>query len=370
MKESVQSALVELERGLDAARRATKAKTGLLDPIRILPYRGMGGDGRLRLRGRVLEEEGLRAPAEGAGTLAKLRAMLRRYESDEIPGARVEARIGGRRHELVTDEEGFFELEVEGVELTSPWTDVALTLLAPLTDGQDNPVVTGRVRVPGPAAKRLVISDVDDTIVRTGATDFLKHARTVLLNDARSREAFAGVAPFYRALEAGPGGDEENPIVYVSSSPWNLYDLLETFLELHDIPLGPILLKDFGLDETKLFKTGHVDYKASAITQIADAYPDLDLILVGDSGQKDAWVFEEVVTRRPDRVVAGYLRDLDPERPAPEIQMIEERLERQGVPVRRVPHMGEAADHACEMGLIDEAQRAETKERVVARADV
>jgi phosphatidate phosphatase APP1 len=28
----------------------------------------------------------------------------------------------------------------------------------------------------------------------------------------------------------------------VSSSPWNLYDLLVEFFRLHDIPLGPLFL--------------------------------------------------------------------------------------------------------------------------------
>ena len=51
-----------------------------------------------------------------------------------------------------------------------------------------------------------------------------------------------GVAAFYRALHAGV-----NPFFYVSKSPWNLYAPLVEYLEVQGLPLGPLLLRDFGL---------------------------------------------------------------------------------------------------------------------------
>lgn len=355
-KERIQGALHAVEERVDAARRAVKAKTGLRDPVRPLPYRGWGADGALHLRGRVLEDEGIQ-DIDGDGLAGRLWKMWKRYESDEIPGAELEVRLGDRVERLETDEEGFFTVELEGVPLEAPWTELEVRLRSPLNDDQDNPPVTGCVRVAGPNAKRAIVSDIDDTIVKTGATSFLKHARTVLLNDAESREPFAGVGALYRALEAGPSGDQANPIFYVSSSPWNLYDLFESFLELHDIPLGPIFLKDFGVDEDKLLKEGHTSYKVDRILRLVDAHPSLSFLLVGDSGQRDAWVFEEVVKRREGRVEACWLRDLDPSDPDPDIEAIEARVRARGVLMRRVPHLGEAARDAFDRGWIDEPQR-------------
>jgi hypothetical protein len=71
-----------------------------------------------------------------------------------------------------------------------------------------------------------VISDIDDTIIQTGATRLWQAARSVLLGTAHTRLPFPGVAPFYRALESGPDGQAALPFFYVSSSPWNLYDVL------------------------------------------------------------------------------------------------------------------------------------------------
>lgn len=358
----LQRVVSRAETSFDSLRRRIERRLGLTDPARIQPFRGWVEDGALRLKGRVLEDEGIRAPSPDDGWLARFETMLRRFESDEIPGARVLAEIGSLRRELQTDEEGYFELVLEDAPLEPPWTEVRLTLLEPLREDQEEPTVSGWVRVVGPRATRGVISDIDDTIVHTGATNLFRHARTVLFNDARTREPFHGVGAFYRALEAGAGGDEGNPIFYVSSSPWNLFDLFERFMELHSIPLGPIFLKDFGLDERKLFKRGHVDYKAERIGAILEANPALDFVLVGDVGQKDAWVFDAVAERFEGRVAAVYLRDLDDA--DPEVELAENRLRARGVSVIRVSTLAAAADHAHEQGWIDEAQRAETHRAV------
>ena len=73
-----------------------------------------------------------------------------------------------------------------------------------------------------------MISDIDDTIVRTGATSLLMMLRVVLLSNAHTRLPFQGVAAFYGALARGASGQDSNPLFYVSSSPWNLYDVLSS----------------------------------------------------------------------------------------------------------------------------------------------
>ena len=365
MKQTFTRGLASVEKRFDRLARKLSSRWGSDDPLHILPFRGYGTHERIWLRGRVLQAESVpRLPEADAGTLENLRGMLRRYETDEIADAHVRAQIGQQTYDASTDEEGYFELVVEHPEgVESPWTEVALELLEPRV-GEQGPVrAVGRVRVPGTAARFGVISDMDDTVIETGATDALRSLRTILLNNARSREPFPGVAPFYRALAAGKGG-EDNPIFYVSSSPWNIFDLFDCFLELHDIPAGPILLKDFGVDEDKLLKSGHVEYKAERIERILRAYPDLRFILLGDSGQQDAWVFERVVEDNPGRILCAYLRDLDPGDLDPEIEKIEGGLAAAGVTMMRVEDTSDAADHACAQGFITAAGRDDVREAV------
>ena len=59
--------------------------------------------------------------------------------------------------------------------------------------------------MPAAEADFLVVSDLDDTVIRTGATSRLRMARVIFLNNHRSRMPFPGIGAFYRALQDGGG---------------------------------------------------------------------------------------------------------------------------------------------------------------------
>jgi len=95
------------------------------------------------------------------------------------------------------------------------------------------------VLVPSGAATFGVISDLDDTVIQSRITSFLHAVRTVMLGNARTRLPFPGVSAFYQALERGGDGARTNPIFYVSSSPWNIHDIIADFMDIQRIPRGP-----------------------------------------------------------------------------------------------------------------------------------
>jgi phosphatidate phosphatase APP1 len=149
-------------------------------------------------------------------------------------------------------------------------------------------------------------------VLQSEVTNFLRAARMVLLENARTRLPFAGVAAFYRALYDG-GGGARNPIFYVSSSPWNLYDVIGGFLEAEDIPAGPLLLRDWDLGPSLLRNQAH---KSAHIREILETYPGMPFILVGDSTQEDPEIYARVVAAHPARILAVYIRNVEarPER--------------------------------------------------------
>ena len=191
------------------------------------------------------------------------------------------------------------------------------------------------VRVPGPDARLGVISDIDDTIVYTGAFAFLKNWRTVVANSPEAREAFGGVADLYQALTDG----ERNPLFYVSSSPWNLFDLFERYMALNGIPLGPMLLKDFGLDETKWLTGGHDGHKTQAIERVFDTYPHLPFVLVGDSGQRDPAIYAGIAEKHPRRVAAVLIHEVKPDEHGSAVSQMVERLDALEAQGTHIPHM-------------------------------
>jgi phosphatidate phosphatase APP1 len=308
--------------------------------------------------------------------------MLHRFETDEVPHARVRARFGERWSEVTADEEGYFEVAFDVLGALAPdppagqrWREVALELLAPLPPdppgGDGGPVrATAQVLAPPAAARLGVISDVDDTILQTGATDLVRNWRTILLHSAESRIPFRGVASFYRALErGGTGAEPVNPIFYVSSSPWNLYDLLERFVEVHGLPAGPMYLRDFGLDRTKLLTGRHERHKLGAIERLFAFYPALGFILIGDSGQHDAAIYAELVRRHPGRVHAVYLRDVTASAATDqEARDLLEAVRRAGTRATFCSDLLEAAADAASQGWITAEAVEEVRREIEAAA--
>jgi phosphatidate phosphatase APP1 len=128
---------------------------------------------------------------------------------------------------------------------------------------------TARALVPAAAARFGIVSDIDDTVIQSDATALLRMARHLLLGNARTRMPFAGVAAFYRALQAARAAMRRIPLFYVSSSPWNLYDLLIEIFEHNGIPLGPLMLRDWGLT-TRAAAHAPRAHKGTAIARILD----------------------------------------------------------------------------------------------------
>lgn len=305
----------DVESAMDRLKYRLAYALGGPDPIKIVPYRGYGTSERLYVHGRVLEDQGITPAEESDSVWNNLLNMYKRIESDEVPFARLTARFQGSEHEVVADEEGMFELWItprEPLAHSSLWQQVELELVEPRSSKQEGPVrATAEVLTPPDSAKLAVISDIDDTVLRSGTGNLLLMARNVFLENAHTRLPFPGVAAFYRALFGGHDGRAMNPMFYVSNSPWNLYDLLSQFFHLHHIPVGPVLLlRNWGISEEGLLPTKSRAYKLRTIEQIVETYRDLPFILIGDSGQEDPEIYTEVVHDYPGRIAAVYIRNV------------------------------------------------------------
>jgi phosphatidate phosphatase APP1 len=327
---------------------------------RIAAYRGYAHGRDAFVSGRVVTDRASRPVRPGDPWWRNLAGTLRRMESDELPGVSVRIRLAGAEHTAVTDEEGYFRAWLqldEPLPTGAIWHEGALEVVAPRMD----PPVTAATHVllPPPSATFGVISDLDDTVIRTDATSLVRMLRATLLENVHTRLPFEGVAAFYRALHDGASGSEGNPVFYVSSSPWNLYDLLVEFLALRGIPLGPVMLRDWGLAPGSLPRA-HGPHKRTHITQILSFYPNLPFILIGDSGQEDPEIYRDVVAAHPDRIRAIYIRNVsrDPLRRTSMEELAHEVREKGSILVI-AEDTHDAARHAAEHGWIDPARLGE-----------
>ena len=325
------------------------------EPVQIVPYRGFGKSTRLLLRGRVLEDKKISVSTDKDSAWRNFRNAWKRFESDEIAGARVRVSKKGVSQELTTDSEGYFEaiLELpEAVSNSDVWQDVDVELLSPIHKPQGSVKEKGYVLVPSALARFGVISDMDDTVLQTNAASILQMAKNVLFGNARTRLPFKGVAAFYQALQEEKG-EPANPLYYVSSSPWNLYDLLMEFFQLQKIPIGPLLLKDWGINEFEALPYRHRTHKLNSIRQIMDLVTDLPFILIGDSGQKDPEIYHEILAHYPKRILAIYIRNVSAGiKRAAAIRELAKRVVTEGSTLILADDTLAAAKHAIEQGWI------------------
>jgi phosphatidate phosphatase APP1 len=322
----------------------------------VVPYRGFGTRSRVLVQGRAMQAKDLGPAGEHDSMLINLINTYKRVDSDALGHARVTVRLGDVEREIVADDEGFFR---EWIDLPAPlavtgdWHPAEYRLLSPLRPTQPDVRATGRVRIPRAEATFGVISDLDDTVIQSRVANFLQAVRTVMLGNARTRLPFAGVAAFYRALEGGGDGQQCNPIFYVSSSPWNIHDVITEFLSLQGIPDGPVMLRDWDIDLSALSSSRLKAHKEPLIKEILDAYPSLPFILIGDTSQRDPEIYREIVRLYPGRILAIYIRNVDPnpERSA-SVQALAEEVLAAGSSLVLADDTAAAAKHALEHGWI------------------
>ncbi|UCE00775.1 MAG: DUF2183 domain-containing protein [Chloroflexota bacterium] len=325
-------------------------------PWIIIPYLGFGSGKFLDLKGRVIEDKGIQPSSETDRVWTNLLNMYRRFESDEIPYARIRARFQDLEQEVTADEEGFFKVSFlfdTTLQFKGRWQNIELELLEPKNSSNQRISAIGKALIVSPGAQYGVISDIDDTVVHTGVTSRLKMVFTVLLKNARTRLPLKGVANFYNALQQGTERIADNPLFYVSSSPWNIYDLFREFFQIHGIPLGPVILRNWGIESQSIYAVKNRKYKMDSICYILDRFPDLKFILIGDSGEEDPEIYSQVMRSYPQRILTAYIRCVmnKPQR-REEIRLLAEQAATFGSALVLAEDTQTMAIHAAEQGWI------------------
>lgn len=148
--------------------------------INLIVFRGYGTPQRLYLSGRILRN----APhvaVMGASFLHNLAAAFNRLESKELSNVTVRASYRDESWETTSDAEGYFTLEIEPenpVDATKMWHSLSVTWQHPEVDAS-SAAVQALVLTPPPTATFGVVSDVDDTILRSYITSLRTYSTCI-----------------------------------------------------------------------------------------------------------------------------------------------------------------------------------------------
>jgi phosphatidate phosphatase APP1 len=344
-------------------------------PLRIQPYFGYRNRERLFITGRAL-----RSRSSGFRKTDKWRAMRRmisQFASHETQGVEVELEIvsptgATSRHKAVSNKEGYvhFDVSLDDAWEYEEWPRWE-TVTFHWSNDEGSQCTDGYVLAPGTATGLAMISDIDDTIIETGITgDFravLRNWRRVLMQMPEERILVPGADMFYNALggnDALPEGEghagdhlaaSRRPFFYVSSSPWNLFSYLVTYMKGRGLPLGPIHLRDWGLNRKTFGSSSHGAHKRTAIEGIIATYPELKFALIGDDSQGDLTAFADIAVAMPGRIRAVFIRKVG-EAMSPEEIAAKAALKAAEIPLWLGESYAEGHAFLASIGLLDDTE--------------
>jgi len=275
------------ERGIEKIKRGPARD----DPI-IDCYGGYTSPDHIVLRGRVLAKARAISAVGPQSKWRNFKDFLSLFATDELRDLTITA----ADYDLTTqtDEEGFFTLRVP---VNGDVPVVVNVQAAGAKEVHPTPVFNARTAAFG------VISDIDDTLLRTGAYSLVRNLWTSATGNVHESEIFEDAVALLLNLQ-GRGA----ACFYVSSSPWNLYDYLQAVFVRTSLPLGPFFLRDLGISQTQFITGTHGDHKTGAIETILAANPHLQFTLIGDTGQHDPHIYADIVARHPGRIDQVILR--------------------------------------------------------------
>lgn len=152
----------------------------------------------------------------------------------------------------------------------------------------------------------IIVSDIDDTIKISGVSD-----RKILLENTfiKPYVPVEGMADLYGSWESDGAS-----FVYVSASPWQLYEPLTQFLREQSFPEGIMEMKMFDMPSgVKTIFDSPEKVKIPALKKLIKSFPGKKFILIGDSGEQDPEIYGKIADEFKGQIAWILIRNVNGE---------------------------------------------------------
>jgi phosphatidate phosphatase APP1 len=253
-------------------------------PRRLLSYACISNGESLMLRLRVVRSNSKIKFSKKDSVVSHIFKVIRLFLSRSVSSTQVEILIDGKKHILKSSNRGYIEKTLS--------VEVKEKKIQMILEGKKKPYEVD-VTFINPDSK-IVVSDLDDTILKSQATNIYKLIARTLFNPLKKRDSFDGACEYYKKLE-----DQGYKVMYVSSSTWDLFPMIKAFIYEFGFPLGPIFLQN-----TRDKKTSDRPHhqKFDYVMELANIVNRGKMILIGDEGQHDPEIYLEISKLHPKLV--------------------------------------------------------------------
>lgn len=223
----------------------------------------------------------------------------RQFITAPLAHAAIEIVVGEQTVRTRTDQGGYFDLMVFDHQLSPGWHTIRVRTTANIWGA-------ARIYILAPDSTIGLVSDIDDTVIITHLPRPFIAAYTAFVLTEEARDVVPGMADLYQEIR---GDFPAVPVVYLSTGAFNTVPFLQRFLHHHGYPAGMMLMTDWGTTTTGWFRSGE-EHKRQSLKRLAQDFPQIKWILVGDDGQEDPNLYAEFAQTHPDRVALLAIREL------------------------------------------------------------
>jgi phosphatidate phosphatase APP1 len=196
---------------------------------------------------------------------------------------------------VVSDENGNFNIDIP-TSFSPTYIQVAITA--------DEKIFQFRNSIFPGKSKYAIISDIDDTIKKTGVCGDRRQLFRNTFSEHISTWQIPGASDCYRYFNQ----QYDMPIFYVSNSPYQLYANLVKFFDMFEFPQGSMYLKKYtGNLLNSIMEPSHVRKKAP-LERILNHFGDKKFFLIGDTGEQDLEAYVDTARLFPGKVQGIFLR--------------------------------------------------------------
>lgn len=223
------------------------------------------------------------------------------FKSDSLSDHSLKYEYKSGSYETVTDQSGYFKLVIP-FDQKCHKISIELNYQVHLIDIIALPknIICGN----NTPRKTIVISDIDDTIK---ITEVIKRREMLRLTFLHPFKPINQMSDKYTSWIQN---NKVDSIYYLSSSPWQLYPHLKSFLQQNNFPHSHNLyLRTFvpeKMDSILSFVLDSFNYKIQSIRNIMQS--DYKLILIGDEGERDPEIYNQIANEYPNNISKIFIR--------------------------------------------------------------
>jgi phosphatidate phosphatase APP1 len=262
-----------------------------------MTYLSYGSKNQVRFLGRVLL-------IRKNSNRKDLKRGIYSFMQAEVPGIRVVIKVGSVRFETVSDRGGYIDC-YKNIELEKGIHDYTVEIKDPEAfRDYDETAWTGKLLILDHNSEYGIISDIDDTILNTNNKNPFASAFNTIIKSPRSRRPIEGMPRFLRYLQDRYNA---NPVFYISTGTWNFSRYLLRFISKYNYPMGPILLRDWGPTQNRLFIPGH-EHKTESIKKLISMFPKTKWIFLGDDTIQDPKIYFDLAADPKNKVEYIFIK--------------------------------------------------------------